>query len=48
VSRWFAEDIKDESLAREAELIEAMRDVPARQSRALMREAIEREYTLPA
>jgi hydroxymethylpyrimidine pyrophosphatase-like HAD family hydrolase len=47
-SRWFAEDIKDESLAREAQRIEAMADVEAAQSRKLMREAIEREYTLPA
>ncbi len=47
-SRWFAEGIKDEALTREAERIEAMGDVPASKSRALLREAIEKIYTLPA
>jgi hydroxymethylpyrimidine pyrophosphatase-like HAD family hydrolase len=47
-SRWFAEGIKDESLSVEASRIEQMHDVPAQRTRALVREAIEREYTLPA
>ena len=47
-SRWFAEGIKDEALTREAERIEAMQDVPPLESRALMRQAIEKIYTLPA
>jgi hypothetical protein len=47
-SRWFAEGIKDEALAGEAQRIEAMADESPGRSRALMRAAIEREYTLPA
>jgi HAD superfamily hydrolase (TIGR01484 family) len=47
-SRWFAEGIKDESLALEARRIEAMEDEQPQRTRALLREAIEREYTLPA
>jgi hypothetical protein len=47
-SRWFAEGIKDESLSVEASRIEHMYDVPAQRTRALMREAIERQYTLPS
>jgi hypothetical protein len=47
-SRWFAEGIKDEALAGQAQRIEAMADESPGRSRALMRAAIEREYTLPA
>jgi HAD superfamily hydrolase (TIGR01484 family) len=47
-SRWFAEGIKDQGLAEEARRIEARRDLAPAQGRALLREAIERVYTLPA
>ncbi len=47
-SRWFAQGIKDEALTNEAQRIEAMTDVSPAQSRALLRAAIERVYTLPA
>jgi hydroxymethylpyrimidine pyrophosphatase-like HAD family hydrolase len=47
VSRWFREVIKDESLATEADAIESA-DLPASESRARMRQAIERRYTAPA
>ena len=47
-SRWFAEAIKDEELADEARRIEAISDMPAAETRALLRKAIERTYTLPA
>jgi hydroxymethylpyrimidine pyrophosphatase-like HAD family hydrolase len=47
-SRWFAEGIKDETMTQEARRVEAMHDEPPARTRALMREAIEREYTLPA
>jgi HAD superfamily hydrolase (TIGR01484 family) len=47
-SRWFREVIKDETLAGEAERIEGRHDVPARESRALIRAAIEERYTVPA
>jgi hypothetical protein len=43
-SRWFRSVIKDEALAAEAEQIER-RGGP--QSRARIREAIEKRYTLP-
>ena len=46
-SRWFADGIKDESMALEARRIEGMEEEPPQRTRALMREAIEREYTLP-
>ena len=46
-SRWFRQDIKDDALADAAQKIEAQHDAPAAQSRKLMREAIERLYTLP-
>jgi len=48
VSSWFREQLKDETLAAEAEAIERQADLPPAQSRELMREAIERLYTLPA
>jgi HAD superfamily hydrolase (TIGR01484 family) len=46
-SRWFREGIKDETLADEAQRIEAL-NVSAEDSRALIRTAVERDYTLPA
>jgi HAD superfamily hydrolase (TIGR01484 family) len=47
-SRWFAEAIKDDELAEEARRIEAMRDTQPAETRALLRKAIEKTYTLPA
>jgi hypothetical protein len=47
-SRWFREGIKDEDLAAEAERIERLPNSSPRESRALIRAAIERDYTLPA
>jgi hypothetical protein len=47
-SRWIAEGIKDDALAQEVQQVEAMADRPASQTRALVREAIERLYTLPS
>jgi HAD superfamily hydrolase (TIGR01484 family) len=47
-SRWFGEGIKDETLAAEARRIESSRDMTAAESRAQLRKAIERVYTLPA
>jgi hypothetical protein len=46
-SRWFRECIKDEDLAREAEAIE-LDGMDAEESRARIREAVERRYTAPA
>jgi HAD superfamily hydrolase (TIGR01484 family) len=45
-SRWFRETIGDKPLARDAEQIEADRELSAKESRARMREAVERHYTL--
>ncbi len=47
-SGWFRDHIKDDSLANEAERIEADAALSAQESRARMREAIERRYTAPA
>jgi hypothetical protein len=47
-SRWFAEGIKDETLAAEARRIEASRSMTPKESRAQLRKAVERIYTLPA
>jgi hypothetical protein len=47
-SRWFREGIKDEDLAAEVERIERLPNLSPRESRALIRTAIERDYTLPA
>ena len=47
-SRWFAECIKDEQLAQEAAGIEADAGLTPAQSRAALRSAVERIYTLPA
>jgi hypothetical protein len=48
VSRWFRESIKDEDLAAEAALVEAEKGLPASESRARIRRAVESRYTLPA
>ncbi|MBV9948542.1 MAG: HAD-IIB family hydrolase [Myxococcales bacterium] len=47
-SRWFREAIKDDDLASEAAAVEAKPELGPRESRALIRAAIERRYTLPA
>jgi hypothetical protein len=47
-SRWFREHIKDEALAAEAERIEGEKGLSPDESRAQIRAAIERDYTLPA
>ncbi len=48
VSRWFREVIKDESLAADAAEVEGLDDLSPADSRARIREAIERRYTTPA
>ena len=47
-SQWFRENIRDEDLATEAEQIEGQKDAAARESRAAIRAAVEKRYTLPA
>ena len=47
-SRWFREVIKDADLAAETEPIERMADASARDTRALIRAAIDKRYTAPA
>ena len=47
-SRWFRDAIKNEDLAREAAAVEQDHEAPAADSRARIRSAIERRYTLPA
>jgi len=46
-SRWFAEGIKDEALTEQGREVEAMLHADAAQTRAAIRAAIERIYTLP-
>jgi hypothetical protein len=46
-SSWFRKDIKDEELADEAAVIEKMAGAPA-ETRAAIRAAVEKRYTLPA
>ncbi len=46
-SAWVRGAIKDVDLADEIERVERRDDVPPRESRALVREAIERRYTVP-
>jgi HAD superfamily hydrolase (TIGR01484 family) len=46
-SRWFRDEIKDTQLASEAEVIERGDQTPA-ESRAAIRAAVEKRYTLPA
>jgi hydroxymethylpyrimidine pyrophosphatase-like HAD family hydrolase len=47
-SKWFGEAIKDRELSEEAAGVERSRDLPPRESRARIRAAIEKRYTLPA
>jgi hypothetical protein len=47
-SRWFLEEIKDDELAAEAAEIERRGDSNAKESRAAIRAAVEKRYTLPA
>ncbi|MBI4346120.1 MAG: HAD-IIB family hydrolase [Elusimicrobia bacterium] len=47
-SRWFEHSIKDAELAEEARRVETRRNLSPVESRALVREAVERLYTLPA
>jgi len=46
-SRWFRDEVKDPQLASEAEAIERSGQTPA-ESRAAIRAAVEKRYTLPA
>jgi hydroxymethylpyrimidine pyrophosphatase-like HAD family hydrolase len=48
VSRWFREGIKDESLASAAERVESLTNTTPQESRALIRAAVEQDYTVPA
>jgi hydroxymethylpyrimidine pyrophosphatase-like HAD family hydrolase/energy-coupling factor transporter ATP-binding protein EcfA2 len=47
-SRWFRERIKDENLAAEAVEVETNPEMSPARSRAAIKEAVERHYTLPA
>jgi HAD superfamily hydrolase (TIGR01484 family) len=47
-SRWFREKIKDDALVEEARRVEQQADLSASDSRARIRQAIERRYTAPA
>ena len=47
-ARWFRESIKDGALAATAERIANLPNVSARDSRQLIRTAVEKDYTLPA
>jgi hydroxymethylpyrimidine pyrophosphatase-like HAD family hydrolase len=47
-SRWFREAIKDEDLASEAEGVESQSGLSPRESRELIKTAIERRYTMPS
>ena len=48
ISQWFGTVIKDDLLAREAADVEAQAHLSPRDSRARIREAVERRYTSPA
>ena len=48
ISRWFREGIKDENLASAAERVESLTNVTPQESRALIRTAVEQDYTVPA
>lgn len=48
VSRWFREAIKDENLASAAERVESLTNATPQESRALIRAAVEQNYTVPA
>ncbi len=47
-SRWFREGIKDDTLAAEAERVERLSRIKPAVSRAAIRAAVERDYTMPA
>jgi HAD superfamily hydrolase (TIGR01484 family) len=47
-SRWFRECIKDENLAIAAEQLESLTNATPQESRALIRAAVEQDYTVPA
>jgi HAD superfamily hydrolase (TIGR01484 family) len=47
-SRWFRESIKDDALTDEAEAVETAPGITATESRAGIRAAVERRYTLPS
>ena len=47
-SRWFREAIKDHQLAAIAAEIDSRPDISGRESRRLIRAAIDERYTLPA
>ncbi|MFL5426810.1 MAG: HAD hydrolase family protein [Myxococcales bacterium] len=47
-SKWFRTEVKDEELARDAELVERDGALDAKQSREKIRAAIAQRYTLPA
>jgi len=47
-SRWFREAIKDEGLAAEAVGVESQTGLDPRESRELIKAAIERRYTMPS
>jgi len=46
-SRWMGKFLKDDELAAEVSEIERQRDIAASDSRARLKSAIERHYTLP-
>jgi hydroxymethylpyrimidine pyrophosphatase-like HAD family hydrolase len=48
IVQWFREGIKDDNLAAEAERVAKLPHVTPVESRALIRTAVERDYTLPA
>jgi hydroxymethylpyrimidine pyrophosphatase-like HAD family hydrolase len=47
-SRWFRDAVRDEGLAADTAQIEARHDLSVSASRAMIRDAIEQRYTLPA
>lgn len=47
-SRWFREAIKDEELAREVEAVEATSSASGAESRARIKELVDKRYTAPA
>ncbi len=47
-SRWFREGIKDENLAASAARVESLTSATPQETRALIRAAVEEDYTLPA
>jgi HAD superfamily hydrolase (TIGR01484 family) len=47
-SRWFRESIRDDALTKEAQAVETAPGITAAESRAGIRAAVERRYTLPS